>query len=209
MLIDFNYLFPKYKINPTGVLHIGANKGEEAQIYHELGIKKVLWIEGNEELIPQLKANISRFEGQEWMCYLIGDVDMEPVSFHIASNGGQSSSVLQLGTHKQEHPDVHYVKHVPMVTRRIDCLLHPDVIKQYDFLNVDLQGFDLQAIKGMGKFLEGFKWAYVEINTTKVYEGCALQSEVEEYMAGFGFKLVETKFLRGCTWGDGCFIKQQ
>lgn len=208
MLIDFKRIFPQYKIKPEGILHIGANRGEEAQTYYELGIRNVLWIEGNEELIPELSKNVSRYEGQSWIHSLIGDIDMEPTIFHISNNSGQSSSVLQLGTHKNEHPDVHYVKHVPMVTRRIDCLMSAETITHYDFLNVDLQGFDLQAIKGMGDLLNGFKWVYVEVNTTKVYEGCALQNEVEEYLGKFGFKLMETKFLRGCTWGDALFIKQ-
>lgn len=207
MLIDFKQLFPRYSIKPKAVLHIGANRGEEAETYSQLGIKNVLWIEGNEELIQELNANVSKYEGQTWMNYLIGDVDMQLVSFHIANNSGQSSSVLELGTHKDEHPDVHYIKHVPMVTRRIDCLFSAETIAPYDFLNIDLQGFDLQAIKGMGDLLKGFKWAYLEVNTTEVYKGCAQLPEVEAYMKHFGFKLVETKFLRGCTWGDALFIK--
>jgi FkbM family methyltransferase len=190
------------------VLHIGANVGEEANIYSEMGINNVLWIEGNADLIPALNANISRYIGQKSLCALIGDVDGEKVNFNISSNGGQSSSVLALGTHKDQHPDVTFVKFVPGVTRRIDCLLIEEEIKNYDFLNVDLQGYDLNAIKGMGDYLKYFKAANIEVNTTPVYEGCALFPEVIEYMASFGFRLVDSRFLGRYTWGDACFVKE-
>lgn len=210
MLIDFNQLFPRYKIKPKAVLHIGANKGEEAKVYYQLGIRKVIWIEGNPELMWALNNEIKQYPGQVAFNYCVGEVE-EQRKFHIANNGGQSSSVLNLGTHRQEHPDVNYTHSIDVNIRRLDNLFLDGSIpltSDYDFLNCDLQGFDLEAIKGIGQFLEGFKWVYVEVNQTKVYEGCALQPEVESYLAEFGFKLMETKFLRGCTWGDAIFIKQ-
>lgn len=210
MLIDFRQLFPRYKIRPKGVLHIGANKGEEANVYFRLGIRKVIWIEGNPELMWALNNEIKQYAGQIAFNYCVGEVE-EQRPFHIANNGGQSSSVLNLGTHRNEHPDVHYTHSIDVDIRRLDNLFLDGSIpltSDYDFLNVDLQGFDLEAIKGMGQFLEGFKWAYVEVNKSDVYEGCAQLPEVEAYLKEFGFKLVETKFLPGCTWGDALFIKQ-
>jgi len=207
LILNFKRILQSLNIRPKGVLHIGANVGEEANIYAEMGINNVLWIEGNADLIPALNANISRYTGQKSLCALIGDADGEKVNFNISSNGGQSSSVLALGTHKQQHPDVSYVRHVPGVTRRIDCLLIEEEIKNYDFLNVDLQGYDLNAIKGMGDYLKYFRAANIEVNTTPVYEGCALLPEVEAYMATFGFRLIQTRFLPNCSWGDGIFVK--
>lgn len=54
MLIPFDYLFQKYNIKPKGVLHIGANVGEEAAMYDRLGVKKQVWIEGNPEIFLKL-----------------------------------------------------------------------------------------------------------------------------------------------------------
>lgn len=209
MLIDFRELFPKYNIKPKGVLHVGANVGEEAPVYDELGIRKVIWIEGNPELFPTLNSNVSKFEGQTAYNNCIGDVDGEIV-LHISNNGSQSSSILDLGTHKIAHPEVHYVRDLTVKINRIDTLFpwkNDGTLKDCDFLNIDLQGAEMKALLGMGDLLNGFKWAYLEVNKEELYKGCALVGEIDEYLAGFGFKRVETKWCGNSGWGDALYIK--
>lgn len=205
MLIDFRQLFPKYGINPKGVLHVGANVGEEAPIYDELGIKNVLWIEANEQLLPQLKINVSRY-GHKVMHMLAGDVEGLEVELHISNNAGQSSSILELGSHKIAHPEVHYVGKRVMAMKRLD---------QYgcygddDFLNIDVQGAELKVLKGLGEYLHQFRWAYLEVNKEELYKGCALVGEIDDYLLKFGFKRVETKWCGNTGWGDALYIKKR
>lgn len=207
MLIDFRQLFPRHNIKPKGVLHVGANVGEEAPVYDELGIKKVWWIEGNGELVHKLAANVSKYEGQQWMNYLISD-DNSVVNFHISNNGSQSSSILELGTHKIAHPEVSYVRDIEMMTFRIDDLFTSETLEGYDFLNIDLQGAELKALRGMGDLLMQFKWAYLEVNKAELYKGCALVEDIDMYLLGYGFKRVETKWCGNTGWGDALYIKK-
>jgi FkbM family methyltransferase len=208
MLIDFRQLFPRYNIKPKGVLHIGANIGEEAPVYLELGIHNQFWIEANPEIFTRLQQNVSGNQFAECWNYCISDVDGEKVNFHVSNNGSQSSSILELGTHKTQHPDVHYVKDIPMETIRIDTLFKNNFSGLLDFLNIDLQGAELKALKGMGDLLNQFKWVYLEVNSDHVYEGCALLPEIEEYLSQFGFKRAELKWASAnLTWGDCLFIK--
>lgn len=210
MLIDFRELFPRWGIKPKGVLHCGANVGEEVPVYDELGIESGLFIEANPEIYLKLEDNLLPFynKGRDYIAeaYCVGDVEGESVIFHISNNGSQSSSILELGTHRTVHPEVYYIKEMRMMTTRIDTHLPPD--HGYDFLNIDLQGAELKALKGMGKLLNDFKWAYIEVNKEELYKGCALVGEIDEYLAGFGFKRVETKWAGNTGWGDACFIKQ-
>lgn len=208
MLIDFRTLFPKYGIRPTGVLHVGGNIGEEAPIYLQLGIKRQIWIEANPDIYKKLKQNISGNPDATALNYCVGDEDDKDVIFHVSNNGSQSSSVLELGTHLIEHPDVHYVDHLPMKTVRLDSIFSESDLENYDFLNCDLQGFDLNAIKGLGELFNNFKWVYVEVNKSYVYKNCALLPEVEEYFSKFGLKKRELKFPPNKTWGDCLFTKK-
>jgi FkbM family methyltransferase len=218
MLIPFNRtqgrrgtpqpgLWERYNINPKGVLHIGGNRGEEAPVYLELGVTKQIWIEANPEIFVQLKETLRGNPDALAYNYAIGDKDFENTILHVANNGGQSSSLLQLGTHKTQHPDVYFTNDIPVVMRRIDSLIPADVIVNYDFLNVDVQGFEGQVLKGIGDYLHGFKWLYLEINTNKVYEDCALVGEIDDYVKRYGFYRVETKMVG--NWGDALYIKQQ
>jgi FkbM family methyltransferase len=210
MLIDFRKLFPKYNIKPKGVLHVGANVGEEAPVYDELGIKTAVFIEANNEIYKKLESNLLAYynRGREYVafCECVSDTDGQEVVFHVSNNGSQSSSILELGTHKIAHPEVHYVKDIPMKTIRIDTLIIDDD-SELDFLNIDLQGAELKALRGMGDLLHQFKWAYLEVNKAELYKGCALVEDIDMYMLGFGFKRVETMWCGNTNWGDALYIK--
>lgn len=207
MLIDFRKLFPRYNIKPKGVLHVGANVGEEAPVYDELGIKDVVWIEGNPDLIPKLVQNTKAYKhGVILAC--IGDVEGKEVNFNVSNNAGQSSSILELGTHKIAHPEVHYTESFLTKTRRIDVLFDSIGLGEIDFLNIDLQGAELMALRGMGELLHQFKWAYLEVNKADLYKGCALVEDIDMYMLGFGFKRVETLWCGNTGWGDALYIKK-
>jgi len=171
-------------------------------VYLELGIKKQIWIEGNPYIFSQLMETLKGNADAMAFNYVIGDED-RPAILHESNNASQSSSILELGTHKQQHPDVHYVRDIPVMMRRIDSLIPEMVIQEYDFLNIDIQGAELLALKGMGDYLKYFKWAYLEVNRNHVYEGCALVEEVDNFLKGF--RRVETKWIG--NWGDALYVR--
>lgn len=207
MLIPFQELKRKYpQFKPKAVLHVGASEGQELDEYHKLGIKKMIWIEAIPNIYQVLTKRCSPFP--DITCYnnCISDVDGDEITFHVANNGGQSSSFLEFGTHKQMHPDVHYTKDIKMKTVRLDTLLK-DLDPDYDFLNIDLQGAEGHALRGLGDLINQFKYLYLEVNTTDVYKGCMQLPEMDEYLAQFGFVRKETLFPGNCTWGDALYLK--
>lgn len=201
MLIPFDELFPKYNLKFKGVLHIGANVGEERFMYDKLGIRKQIWIEGNPEIFLKLKENISHNPEAVAFNFVIGDENKDTV-LHISNNGSQSSSVLNLGTHKEQHPDVHYIKDIKCRMHRIDSLEID--LADVDLLNIDLQGFEYQALKGIGK-LDNFKAAYLEVNKANVYDKCYQVDSIDKLMDFNGFRRVETKWVG--NWGDAIYIR--
>lgn len=211
MLIDFRTLFPKYHIKPKGVLHVGANVGEEAPIYLELGIKRQVWIEANPNIYNKLVDNLKENPYAEAINACISDDDQqESIMFHISNNGSQSSSILELGTHKKAHPDVDYIDHIKLIPQRLDFFFENayDVFNaDLDFLNIDLQGAELMALRSLGIYLNHFKWAYVEVNKEELYKGCALIESVDLFMIANGFRRVETKWCGKTGWGDALYIK--
>lgn len=207
MLIDFRTLFPQYNIKPTGILHVGANIGEEAPVYHELGIQKVIWVEANPDLFPKLMENITKYPNPVAYNFAAGD-ENKPITLHISNNGSQSSSVLELGTHKIAHPDVHYIEDKEVSMYRIDHALGNGEIEGCDFLNIDVQGFELNVLQGMGGLLSQFHWVYLEVNKESLYVGCALVNQIDDYLEQFNFERVETKWCGNTGWGDAIFCKR-
>ncbi len=203
MLIPFNELFKRHNIKSKQVLHIGASSGQEAQAYANEGITSVIWVEALQSVHERLKANITRFPGHRALLACVSDVDGDQVIFHIANNEEQSSSMLEFGTHAKEHPTVKWIGHVPMRTRRMDTLLkhHNITLENGGFLNIDLQGAELKALKGMGSLLSHFDHAYIEVNEKHLYQNCPLVAEIDQYLYAFGFVGKETR-MTNFGWGD-------
>lgn len=208
MLISLEYMCEKYNFKPKGVLHVGAHLGEEAVDYDKMGINKVVWVEGNEDLIPQLKNNLISYDNQLVLNYLISNVDDEEYDFNI-SNNGQSSSILEMDKHLRYYPQINIVYTKKVKSKRIDTIIkeHNINIEDYDFLNLDIQGAELLALEGMGETLKPFKYIYTEVNTGEVYKGCAKITEIDAFLGEHGFERVETK-MTPKEWGDALYIKK-
>jgi FkbM family methyltransferase len=209
VLIPFDVLCRKYSINPKGVLHIGANNAAECESYYANGVEKTCWIEALPDIFEEMKEVVSHYPNAIPLKACISDVDFKDVIFNVSSNHGESSSLLEFGTHSTHHSDITFVDKIRMITIRVDTLLNRKQInvRNYDFLNLDLQGSELSALKSMGDMLRLFRYVYIEINRDDVYVGCAKVDEVEAYLSEFGFELKEAKWT-GAGWGDGFFIKR-
>lgn len=225
MLIPFKELFERHKVTDCKrILHVGAHSGEEADYYASMGVTDVHWIEADPRTYGKLVQRIQNFKGQYALNACISDDDGTEVDFHVASNGGQSSSILDFGTHAKMHPDCTWVGSFKLKTVRLDTLFNSGRLPttwNFDLVNVDVQGLELQVLKGMGVFLSTVKYLYLEVNKDHVYsselktssgevkQGCALVGEIDAYVAQFGFKRVETMWASAnLSWGDGFFIKQ-
>lgn len=201
MLIPLIKLIEKYNIVFKGILHVGAHECEELNEYeHFLPRNKILWVEA----LPE-KVNLSRskFPGIIIENAIVSDV-IETVNFKI-SNNGQSSSILDFGLHSLYHPHVHYVSSFNGKSSLLKDIL-PKYNIEYNFLNFDIQGAELKALKGMENYLNNVDYFYTEVNSDYVYKGCALVNELDEYLSNFGLVRVETKWTE-YKWGDAFYIK--
>lgn len=210
MMIDFGYLFQKYNIQSKGILHLGASTGQEAPKYKELGIDRVIWVEAIPDVYQQLLKHLRDIgceEGASCINACISDESGKEVEFHISNNEAQSSSFLELGYHKIIHPTVEYIDTIKLHTLTVPVMLRRNGLNLdgIDFLNADLQGAELLAIKGMGATLSLFKYLYLEINKRDTYVGCATVEEVDKYVGEYGFKRVETGQWVADTWTDALY----
>lgn len=195
-----------------GVIHIGGHKAEEAEAYAKAGVKNVIWVEANSNLMKHIYENARKFPiNSKYFCAVMSDVDNEEVTLNIANNG-QSSSILELGTHKDLHPHVHYVDKIKTRTKRFETLWRENVadinLDLYDFVNLDIQGAELKALKGFGNIFEitDIKAVYSEINFEEVYKGCALANQLDDFLGAKGFHRVLTSGEVD-AWQDALYVK--
>jgi len=69
-------------------------------------------------------------------------------------------------------------------------VLDADAILPPALLKIDVQGYELEALRGCEPLLDRFRHVYVECSFMELYEGQGLASEVIGYLAVYGFRLV-------------------
>lgn len=202
MLIPLEKLVQKYNIQFKGVLHVGAHECEEIIYYDKyLPRSKVLWVEAIPEKVEQCKKLFNDLLIEQ---AVVSD-KIETVTFNI-SNNGQSSSMLDLGSHKQHHPHIHYVDSFTAETKLLKDIIGNYEI-DYNFINLDIQGAELNALKGMGDYLNNVDFLYTEINAEYIYKDCAIVGELDEFLLQFDLYRVETYWTE-YNWGDALYMKK-
>jgi FkbM family methyltransferase len=207
MLITFpeiNDILKANNINIHGALHIGAHECEELSFYNQLELvpEDIIWVDA----IPS-KVNESKNRGiPNVYNAVITDKDDTDIVFNI-SNNGQSSSVLDFGTHSQEHPWVVYVDKIKQKSITIDTFFERNNIdaSKYNFWNFDIQGAELMALKGAIKSLKYATALYLEVNEKELYKECGLIGEIDAFLSQYNFKRVLTN-MTPHGWGDALYI---
>ena len=207
MLITIQQLVQHFKLQISGILHIGAHECEELNDYNQVGVNSsnIYWIEAMQEKVDFCK---NKYKDVQIYQAVIDEEDNKEITFNITNNG-QSSSILEFGSHETIHPQVHVVSKKQMTTMRMDTLIAQEhiPIEKLNFVNLDIQGVELRALKSMEKYLQHVKYIYTEVNTEQVYKGCNLIGEIDEYLKQFGFVRVVEKIYKQFGWGDAFYIK--
>lgn len=195
----------KHFVTPLkGAIHIGAHHGQEKKWYDENNINPIVWVDAN----PQYELGLKTQYPNDIV--IISGVGSENKieKFKIANNG-ESSSFLNWGTHQNEHPHVNFVDEIEVQIKPMSDLIIENEIKieNYNFLNVDVQGYELEVFKGFGDYLKNFDYIYCEVNEDYLYENCALISDIDDYLSKFDLQRVET-FMTIHKWGDALYVKK-
>ena len=175
-----------------GVMHIGANIGQERDYYAKYGLN-VLWVEPNVEAFKELEQNIIGLPKQHAYKALLTDKDGVESTLHITSGKGQCSSLFDWAAHKDFYPEIDYVKDVQVFSITLDTLIECEHIdlSLYQFMVLDTEGADLLALKGATKTISKIQFIEVETSPLELRKNCCLENEVIDFLASQGFKEVE------------------
>lgn len=198
-------LLDLHKIHINGVLHVGAHDCEELSFYDTLSIphEDIIWLEAMDN---KVSAANSRGIPNVYKC-VVSEKDNMEVIFNI-SNNGQSSSILELGTHAYRHPEVTFVEKIAEKTTTIDTFFSTQKLDEtkYNFWNLDIQGAELLALKGGINSLRHVDAVYLEINEEHLYKDCALLPEIDAFLSDNGFKRVSMVTTQW-KWGDALYLR--
>jgi hypothetical protein len=122
------------------------------------------------------------------------------------ANGGQSSSILEPKTHLDRYPHIHFTDKETVQMIKLDDFDYD--VKKYNFINIDVQGYELEVFKGAINKLNNIQYIMTEINQDELYVKCTQIQELDEFLSKYGFERVDTHWWYGDGWGDAFYIKK-
>jgi FkbM family methyltransferase len=205
MFIPVIELFHNYNIKPRTILHVGAHQAEESKPYDKFFNVPVIWIEAQPDLCLALRKRLNPLTNTIIEACVL-DVDDKIVTFNVSTNS-QSSSILDFGTHSFDYPDVLVTEKLSMKTQKLETILTGYEIP--DFINLDIQGVELKALKSLGNSIGKVSVIYTEVNKKEVYKGCDLIDDIDNFLANYGFRRISTRWVLGAGWGDALYLSKK
>jgi FkbM family methyltransferase len=205
MLIKLNKLISEFNLKINGVLHIGANDGDEFNDYYNAGIKNMIFFEPLKDVYNKLIQNIIMTDNIKSYNIALGNMTGEIDMYVETFNKGMSSSILKPELHLTQYP---HIKFDNKETVKIDKLDNIDFDRTlFNMINIDVQGYEIEVFNGAIKTLETINIVYTEVNRDEVYKNCCRVEEVDEFLKKFGFNRLITEWT-GNTWGDSLYLKK-
>ena len=193
-----------YDLN--GVVQAGANDGEEIENFIRMGIDNLIAFEPLESAFNILQERY----GSKAACFKLGLHDTNKMATLLATDGdGKGASLFES---VETHPEVQAnwpdqkvlsgTEEIELVrfdkwAKQFNKTKHEDErgnnhiidLSQYDTLQLDTQGNEMEILLGMGKWLKQFKYLCIELSVTPVYKGETPGAEVAAWLKTQGFTL--------------------
>lgn len=207
-MINLGYQLNLFKAIVTGIIHVGANDGAEYEEYTKITAGPVVLIEAIPALADGLKSKLLANRKDVVLQSVCSDRSGDFVKFNIASNSGQSSSILPLSKHSELHPEIVYSDAIELRTDTLEDIIrqHPEA-RTANVLVVDTQGADLKVLRGCAQNIDQFDVILVEVSEEALYEGGCTFKEIFSYLneAGFSLRAFEYNYL---LYGDAIFMRR-
>jgi FkbM family methyltransferase len=164
---------------PRVALDIGAYRGEWTLLCKRIWPDcSVLMLEAAPARIPQLRQLASTLNGVDTQEALLGPAPQRSVAFYEQES---ASSVLPESAKADQSATY-------LCMRTLDEVIADTEFAAPDFVKADVQGYELEVLKGGRKALRSAEVVLLEVNLLEIYQGAPLLHEALCFMASQGFR---------------------
>lgn len=191
-------------MNITGIIHVGGHFGEELAEYVRTGIQDIVVFEPLESNFNVLFKNVNQLNANIIGHQVALGSEEKDIEMFVSSNDGLSSSVLKPKVHLTQYKNITFDESEKVEMKTLDSFNYTG----YNFINMDVQGYELEVLRGGSETLKNVDYVYCEVNRDEVYENNAYVEEIDEFLSEYNMERVETDW-QGETWGDALYIKKK
>lgn len=170
------------------VVDIGANRGQFALAARVYGCNKVFSFEPLPDAVSVFRELFDGDSSVSLHTVAVGE-HAERKRIHLSARD-DSSSLLEIGTLQSEiFSGTQEIGTAEIEVCRLDQCIRNDEVISPALLKLDVQGYELQALKGCESLLHKFDSIYCECSFVELYKGQHLADEVIIYLGNKGFGL--------------------
>ena len=206
MLIKLSTLINKYKLEINGISHFGAHLGQEVEDYKKAEVKHINLFEPQKTIFEELIKKFKKDKNVSLYNFGLGS-EKNTVNLNLApGNDGLSASILKPEDHKSYYPNIKFEGIEEIEIRTYDEL----ELKDVNFLNIDIQGYEIEALKGCVGVLENeIDYIFIEVSRKPLYKDSALVGQIDSFLNSYNFIRVQTKWASSkVPWADSFYIKK-
>lgn len=171
--------FTKQGYDITGLVHVGANDGYEIEFYLKMGIKPILAFEPLDSARKIMFQKYKDHPDIQIYDSALGNLNCE-IELNVALGDGKGSSFLL------ERNAVLAGSQLTEMNRW--AALAPRFKEKFNCCVIDVQGMELDVLRGMDDQIQQFDLLSVECSNFPMYRGEASAQEVINYLDQMGFQ---------------------
>lgn len=165
-----------FKFKTTGIITLGASKGNLMELYKAMGIKNIIWIDADAKVAENIKAKEEK------------GMSVQTYSFAVSDTNGQIDFKME-GAGKAVKGEGH--KTMKVESKKLDDVMK-NIANRNDFnaMFLDIEGDELKALMGAHNTLNTINYIICEVdyksNTDNVVK-------IDSFLSKRGFLRVDTK----------------
>ena len=189
---------------PVGILDAGAYRGDFARTARQVfSAAHIVMVDALAEQEPTLLAAAGEIGNASAIIALLGERDGEAAPFFVVDTAARPD-LVKTGSSRYRENTPFQIKKRSVPTRRLDGIL-AGFACTFAMIKLDLQGAELDALRGLGHRLADVEVIVIELSLTAYNAGAPLLHEVVAELAAMGFVLVEV--LDEHRHGDGGLLQ--
>lgn len=189
------------------IFDVGANSGQFAIDMRRNGYKGCIYsFEPVAATFSILSEQVSKDRKWEAFNFALGESEGYR-EINVSGNSGLSSSFLKMNfVHIENFPKSSFVSSesvfMSTIDRQVELL---KVNPQSSMLKMDVQGYEFNVLQGANQSLKDFRYCYLEVSLTRLYEGECTFYEILKNLHQSGHELIDV--FRGFTDRDGSLLQ--
>jgi FkbM family methyltransferase len=167
-----------------GVIQIGAHYAQEYEDFKKQGALHYIFFEPLKEPYKVMCERLPKDANILTFNIALGNEKKFVVMNTEQVNFGMSSSILKPTGHLKQFPHITFDSKAIVEMDKLDNIKYDRSL--YDFICLDVQGYELEVLKGAAKSLEHIKEILIDVHAG-LYENGATIEEIDSLLVSLGF----------------------